>query len=103
MVVYSEPGQRIVRLTPLAEALAAIEARVRPVESRKVNTVAALGRILAADAAASARQPAAALALRDGWAVKSNETADAGSYAPAPLSAVPARVAIGEPVPQGAD
>ncbi|MEX0751511.1 MAG: molybdopterin-binding protein [Xanthobacteraceae bacterium] len=103
MVVYSEPGQRIVRLTPLAEALAAIEARVRPVEPRKVNTVAALGRILAADAAASARQPAAALALRDGWAVKSNETADAGSYAPAPLSAVPARVAIGEPVPQGAD
>jgi molybdopterin biosynthesis enzyme len=43
------------------------------------------------------------LALCDGWAVKSGETADAGSYAPAPLSALPQRVDAGEPLPPGAD
>ena len=103
MVAYPEAGQRITRLIPLAGALSMIETLVRPVEPREADIDAALGRTLAADAAPSAAQPAVTLALRDGWALKSDETIDAGSYAPAPLSAVPSRIEIGEPLPPGAD
>jgi len=103
MVAYPEAGQRIKRLIPLAAALSTIETLVRPVEPREADIEAALGRALAADAVSPTAQPAVALALRDGWAVKSDETTDAGSYAPAPLSAMPARVATGEPLPAGAD
>ena len=103
MVAYSEAEQRIVKLTPLAEAHAAIDALARPVEPREVNIRAALGRVLAADAKAVAMQPACAVALHDGWAVKSEETLDAGSYAPALLSALPPRVDFGQPLPLGAD
>lgn len=103
MVAYPEREQRITRLIPLAEALSAVDALVRPVEAREADMAAALGLTLAADAAPAAAYPRAALALRDGWAVKSDETLDAGSYAPAPLSAMPARVEIGQPLPLGAD
>ncbi len=103
MVAYPEAGQRIARLIPLADALSTIERLVSPVEPRDADLDAALGRTLAADAVSPSAQPAVALALRDGWAVKSDETTDAGSYAPAPLSAVPARVEVGQPLPPGAD
>jgi len=103
MVAYPEAEQRIVKLTPLAEAHAAIDALARPVEPREVNISAALGRVLAADAKAPAMQPASAVALHDGWAVKSGETLDAGSYAAALLSALPQRVDFGQPLPPGAD
>ena len=42
------------------------------------------------------------MALRDGYALRSDETTDAGSYAPAPLS-LAVRVEVGEPVPPGTD
>jgi molybdopterin molybdotransferase len=103
MVAYPEAEQRIVKLTPLAEALAAIDALVRPVEPREADVSAALGRVLAADAKAPAMQPASAVALHDGWAVRSDETIDAGSYAPALLSALPQRVDFGQPLPPDAD
>jgi molybdopterin biosynthesis enzyme len=103
MVAYPEPAQRITKLTPLADALAAVDALARPVEPREADIAAALGRTLAADAVAPRARPSAALALRDGWAVKSEETNDAGSYAPAPLSAPPQRVDAGQPLPPGAD
>ena len=103
MAAYPEAEQRIVKLTPLAEAQAAIDALARPVEPAEVNISAALGRVLAADAKAPVRQPACAVALQDGWAVKSDETLDAGSYAPALLSALPQRVDFGQPLPLGAD
>jgi molybdopterin biosynthesis enzyme len=103
MVAQIEPGQRITRLTPLADALAAIDALVRPVEPRETDTNAALGRTLAADACPAAAQPAAAIALRDGWAVSSDETGDAGSYAPAVLSRAPPRLNAGQPMPMGTD
>ena len=103
MVAYPEAEQRIVKLTPLAEAHAAIDALARPVEPREVNISVALGRVLAADAKAPAMQPASAVALHDGWAVKSDETLDAGSYAPALLSALPQRLDFGQPLPPGAD
>ena len=47
--------------------------------------------------------PKAALALRDGYAVRSDATLDASSYAPAPLSPAPARVDTGDAMPAGAD
>jgi molybdopterin molybdotransferase len=93
--------QRIVRLTPLDQALAALDA-VLPVAAREIATGAAVGRTLAADAVGSAR-PAEALALRDGWAVRSEFTLDASSYSPASLPAMPTRVDVGEALPLDAD
>src|SRR3954452_19555433 len=77
MVAYPEAAQRIGKLTPLADALATIGALARPVEPREVEIAAAAGRVLAAKVHAAAAQPAAPLALHDGWAVRSGETIDA--------------------------
>ena len=64
MAAASETVQSIAKLTPLAEVLALIDAEVRPVTPRAVDVAAAMGRILAVDAAASAR-PSAPVALID--------------------------------------
>ena len=94
--------QRIPKLTPLGDVLVRLDALVRPVTARTVHPSAARGRILAEDVIIRAPLPAAAIALRDGWAVRSELTADAGGYAPAPLpSAV--RIDVGQPLPAGAD
>jgi molybdopterin biosynthesis enzyme len=93
--------QRIARLTPLGDVLAAIEARVAAVAPQPCAVAAALGRTLADDAVASDR-PATAIALRDGWAVQAEVTADAGPYAPLPIAS-PARVDVGDPLPPGCD
>jgi molybdopterin biosynthesis enzyme len=93
--------QRIVRLTPLDQALAALSA-VLPVAAREIATSAAVGWTLAADAIGSMR-PAEALALRDGWAVRSELTLDASSYSPALLPAMPRRVDVGQTMPPDAD
>jgi hypothetical protein len=95
------PRQRIERLTPLADLLAVIDAQVMPIAPKDIDLTSAVGRVLADDIRAD-RRPAMALALRDGYAVRSEETADAGSYAPAPLS-LAVRVEVGEPIPPGAD
>src|SRR5262245_12167640 len=100
-MVGSSQNQRIARLMPLNDVLSRIDSRAAPVAPREIDVRAALGRTLAADVVASV-QPEAALALRDGWAVPADATADAGSYAPAPLpSAV--RVDVGEALPPSAD
>jgi molybdopterin molybdotransferase len=103
MVGDPKAGQRIGRLTPLAEALAAVEAITRPVERREADIGAALGRVLAADINASTPLPPADIALRDGFAVPSAQTTDASSYTPALLSAPPKRVDAGQPMPAGMD
>jgi molybdopterin molybdotransferase len=95
------PLQRIERLTPLAEVLTAIETQVMAIAPSEIVVASALGRVLANDILAD-RRPQMGLALRDGYAVRSEETTDAGSYAPAPLS-LATRVNVGEPVPPGAD
>jgi molybdopterin biosynthesis enzyme len=97
-----EPLQRIDRLTPLEDVLARIDALVKPVAVRGVQPAAASGRTLARDIVVAGPMPAAALALRDGWAVPSELTADAGLYAPAPLAAA-IRIDAGEPLPAGTD
>jgi molybdopterin molybdotransferase len=104
MVASPNVAQRIGRLTPLKDALALIDRSVSAVRPRDVATSAALGRILASvDVAVAEPRPAAALALRDGWAVRSQDTLDAGSYAPAVLAEVPQAVEAGDPLPEYAD
>jgi molybdopterin biosynthesis enzyme len=95
------PPQRIERLTPLADLLAVIDAQVEPIADGEIELTAALGRVLANNIQAGQRPPVA-LALRDGYALRSEETTDAGSYAPAPLS-LAVRVEVGETVPREAD
>ncbi len=94
--------QRITRLTPLGAVLARIDAAVKPVAAGSADPSAALGRTLAEAVVVAAPIPAAALALRDGWAVASDLTTDAGAYAPAPLPAA-VRVDVGELLPPHAD
>jgi molybdopterin molybdotransferase len=97
----TQQTQRIVRLTPLDTVLARIDALVAPVMPREVAIAAAVGRVVVGDVTVGSR-PGAALALRDGWAVNSALTQDAGPYAPAPLpSAI--RIEAGAPLPAGAD
>jgi molybdopterin biosynthesis enzyme len=102
MVTPPDAPQRISRLTPLTDVLAAIEARLRPVAPACVSLSAALGRTLASDVVAAASIPPAPLALRDGWAVASEATRDAGAHAPAPLVCAE-RIDVGEPLPGDSD
>jgi molybdopterin molybdotransferase len=95
-------NQRITRLTPLEDVLASIDA-VAPVAPRPVDLSGALYRTLAEDIAVAAGQPAGPRALRDGYAVRAEDIADAGSYAPMPLAAAPGRVDVGEALPPGTD
>src|SRR5262245_59448493 len=99
----SQTPQRIARLTPLADVLSAIAAQVKPVASQIADAAGARGRVLAADIVVPDGVPLKALALRDGFAVPSDATADAGGYAPALLPDVPQRVGAGEPLPAGTD
>jgi molybdopterin biosynthesis enzyme len=99
MATEHEP-QRIARFTPLAEVLARIDELVRPVAPHDVDLAAAAGRVSAADLRVRPH-PGAIIAIRDGWAVSSESTADASGYAPSPLSAT--RIDTGEPLPAGCD
>jgi molybdopterin molybdotransferase len=101
MVSQPDPPQRIARLTPLADVLARIDALVKPVTPREMAVSAALGHKVARDFILTPR-PRTAIALRDGWAVSSDLTTDASSYAPAPLPAA-TRIDAGEPIPAGTD
>ena len=102
MVADSEI-QRIARLTPLADVLASFDLSVGPVEPREEAVSKALGLTLAASAVIADGHPKAALALRDGYAVRSDATLDASSYAPAPLTPAPVRVDAGDAMPPGTD
>src|SRR4051812_5472117 len=102
MVADSEI-QRIARLTPLADVLASFDLSIGPVPPREESLANALGLTLAATVTADAGHPNTAVALRDGYAVRSDATQDASSYAPAPLSPAPTRVDVGEPMPAGGD
>jgi molybdopterin biosynthesis enzyme len=101
-IVDAKPIQRIARLTPLADVLAMIDARVAAVAPRMCDVAAGLGRTLAQDVVASAR-PEAAISLRDGWAVEAAQLADAGPYAPVAFASFPSQVDVGDPLPPGTD
>ncbi len=102
MAAASETIQTIAKLTPLAELLALIDREVKPVAPRQIALPDAWQATLAADVV-SAAQPAAPLALIDGWALSADLTRDAGGYAPAPLPQVPLRIESGHPMPDGTD
>jgi molybdopterin molybdotransferase len=95
--------QRIARLAPLGQVHAVLDRLAAPVAARRIALVDAVGHVLAADAVPAAAQPAAATALRDGWAVDAAALADAGPYAPVPLVAGVAWVDAGDAIPGGAD
>jgi molybdopterin biosynthesis enzyme len=102
MVAESEI-QRIARLTPLADVLTSFDLSVGPVEPREEALENALGLTLAASAVIAEGHPRAALALRDGYAVRSDATLDASAYAPLLLTPAPTRVDTGDAMPAGAD
>lgn len=102
MDAASESNPTIAKLTPLADVLALIDREVKPVAPRNVAAGEALHRVLAADVVADAL-PGQALALIDGWALAAETTLDAGGYAPAPLPAMPVRVAAGQAMPPRTD
>jgi molybdopterin biosynthesis enzyme len=95
--------QRIARLAPLADVLALVGTKVGPVAPREIAPVSALGRVLSADAIAASSSPLRAITLRDGFAIRSDWTLDASSYAPAMLPHLPTRVDAGEALPTGTD
>src|SRR5262249_25456202 len=99
----SEPQRLPSRLAPLAEVLARIDALARPLEARDIVLPAAPGRGPAADVSITQSLPASAIALRDGWAVRSDTISDAGPYAPVALTPPPAFVEVGAPLPPEAD
>jgi molybdopterin molybdotransferase len=101
MASVVEHSQRIARLTPLADVVACVDRLVRPVSPRLAEL--ASGRTLAEDVVAPAAHPPRALALRDGFAVNSDATADASSYAPVVLAQTPIRVDVGDALPGEAD
>jgi molybdopterin biosynthesis enzyme len=98
----TEALQRISRLHPLPEVWARLDALAAPVAPKEAGLEQATGRVLAADTAVTKAFPAVAVALRDGWAVASDQVSDAGPYAPVSLAS-PAWVEVGEAMPKGAD
>jgi molybdopterin molybdotransferase len=102
MAAKIKSDQRIVRLTPLDDVLAHLETQLKPVALRRSDIAAALGLTLAEDVHVAAPLPPQATALRDGYAVQSELTHDASSYAPVTLSDLPF-VNAGEALPAGAD
>ena len=99
----AETSQRIARLAPLGDVLARVDALAKPVVPRESRLDQALGAVLAADAIAPARNPARAVALADGWAVRADRVADAGPYSPVLLSSAPVWVDVGDEMPADTD
>jgi molybdopterin molybdotransferase len=103
MSVQPANRQTVSRLVPVAEAFVAIDQLATPVALRDVDVGAALGRVLAVGVTATRVLPATAIALRDGWAVRSDLLSDAGAYAPALLQPAPNWVEAGDALPDGTD
>jgi molybdopterin molybdotransferase len=102
MISNHDAPQRIAKLTPLGDVLVRLDALVKPVAACRADLAGARGRVVAEDVVIPLPLPPASVALRDGWAVRSELTADAGGYAPMPLPAA-ARIEAGQPLPAGAD
>ena len=96
-------NQRLpVSLTPLDTALAAWLSGLKPVAAIDVAPEDALHAI-AAEMPPLAAVPARDVAAVDGWALRSSGLVGASSYTPVPLTAPPAWVEAGAPMPDGCD
>lgn len=102
MAAEIKSDQRIARLAPLAEVLAYIDSHVNLVAASRQDIASARGLTLAEDVFVARPLPAQSIALRDGYAVESEATRDASSYAPVMVS-VPTFVNAGEGIPSGTD
>jgi len=102
MNMEASTTQRIPRLTPLRDVLASVERLAQPVAPRRIALADAHGRVLAGDLSARPTPPRA-IALRDGWAVRSVLTLDASAYAPVAIMPAPVRVDVGDALPPEAD
>jgi molybdopterin molybdotransferase len=96
-------GQRVSRLAPLSEVWSCLDGLARRAAPQDVAVEAARGRVLAADVIAPVMLPTTAVALRDGWAVRSEVLSDAGSYAPVIIAPPPDRVDVGTAMPDATD
>ena len=94
--------QRIARLTPHEAILAHIQSRVAAVPPRRIPLSQSLIAVLAEDVQAP-QCPPCPIALRDGFAVAAAEIADAGPYAPMPLSLTARRIDTGDLLPRDTD
>jgi len=94
--------QTIAQLTPLTEVRALIGREVKPVAPCALEIASGAGCVLAEQVVAPVR-PDTAIALADGWAMRSEDTAGAGSYAPVLLPVGPAWVESGHPLPSDCD
>lgn len=103
MTAPRDTSQRITVLTPLSAVLSRLDALVSPVAAVNVDPDGAVGKTLAVDIIASADLPPRAVALYDGWAVVSEQTADASAYAPVTLKPAPVWVNAAELMPEAAD
>jgi molybdopterin biosynthesis enzyme len=95
--------QRLDTLVALDEAITRLVAAAVPVPPTRTPIVEACGGVLAHDIVATADVPAGAVAARDGFAVRADETLGASPYGPAPLTTAPAAIATGAPLPRGTD
>lgn len=102
-MVADAETQRIARLTPLSDVLASFDLSIAPVAPREEALAKAVGLTLAADAVIVDGHPKAALALRDGYAVRAESTLDASSYAPAQIVPAPPRIDTGAAMPPNTD
>lgn len=99
-MITQPDAQRVKRLASLNEVFAHIDKLARPVAPIQVALDGCLGRIVAEDVEVKAPIPSRATALCDGWAVRSEDVRDAGSYAPVFLTPPPAWVNSGDAMPE---
>lgn len=90
-------------LTPLDVALGGLLDRARAIAPIEVSLAEAVGCVAAEMPRLAAPLPPFAVAMVDGWAMRSHDLAGASAYAPAPLPAHPIWVEAGEKLPDGCD
>ena len=87
--------------TPLADALAWVDAHTAPLGPETLDAAIAGGRVLAEAVTSTGGWPTMDCAMVDGYAVRASDTDGAAGYSPAPLTAIP--VIPGAAMPPGTD
>lgn len=90
-------------MTTVDAALAALLDGVSPVMPSLLPLDRALGHVAASMSVSNLAEPAADMAVVDGWACRSLDLLGATSYSPAVLPAAPTWVEVSQVMPQGCD